>query len=604
MTRPIRIANCSGFAGDRREAIREILDGDPVDVIIGDYLAEMTIATMVARRMADRGEGYSEDLIGQLDGCLDEILERGIKLIVNAGGFDPAGLVDRIRTLSDGREARIAYLEGDDVLAKLEQLQADGHPLRNLDTGAPLSEWGYEPTSASAYLGAWGIVDALAGGADVVVCPRVTDASLLVGAAAWHHGWGREEWDRLAAAVVTGHVIECGPQATGGNFSGFQRIPGMAHPGFPIAEVEADGEAVITKNPGIGGAVTTDTVTAQLLYEIQGPIYLNPDVTVDLRQVRLTQEAPDRVRITGGRGTPPPATTKVAITAAGGWENSFYVYLCGLDIDAKAALVEAQARDVLADSEVELFRVDQIGTAQVDPETIDAATVGLRFVGRAADPKPLSGGSFFWKVHSTILAGIPGFHAEGNTTRATRPSRVMEYWPALLDVDVLEHVVIHDDGRRVPVDPVHTDVPPVVPAEDGAANPGLDAGATRRAPLGAVAEARAGDKGGNSNVGIWTSERGWPWLRSTLTTERMRALFPEAASLPITRHELPEIHSIHFVFHGLLGDGCSSNGRLDALAKSAGEFLRARELEIPVGLLEAVAEERGAPLTSGARPTR
>ena len=596
MAKPIRIANCSGFAGDRVEAIREILDGGPVDVIIGDYLAEMTIATMAARRLADRGEGYSEDLIDQLEGCLDEILERGIKLVVNAGGFDSVGLVERIRGLGGAREAKIAYLEGDDVLARLDQLQADGHRLLSLDTGAPFSEWGYEPTSASAYLGGWGIVEALRGDADIVVCPRVTDASLLVGAAAWHHGWGREDWDRLAAAVVAGHVIECGPQATGGNFSGFRYIPGMAHPGFPIAEIEADGGAVITKNAGIGGAVTTGTVTAQLLYEIQGPIYLNPDVTVDLRQVTLTQEGPDRVRIAGSRGTPPPATTKVAITAAGGWENSFYVYLCGLDIDAKAALVEAQVRDVLRDSEVELFRVQQIGTAQADPETIDAATVGLRFVGRADEPRPLSGKAFFWKVHSTILASIPGFHAEGNTTRATRPSRVMEYWPALLDVDVLEHVVVHPDGSRVPIAPVPGEAPPVVPPEEGSADPTLDEGPTERAPLGAVVEARAGDKGGNSNVGIWSNREAWPWLRSTLTTARIRELFPEAADLRITRHELADLHSVHFVFHGLLGDGCSSNGRLDALAKSAGEFLRARELEIPRRLIEAVAVERGAPV--------
>jgi Acyclic terpene utilisation family protein AtuA len=600
MNRPIRIANCSGFAGDRREAIREILDGDPVDVITGDYLAEMTIATMVARRMADKGEGYSVDLLVQLEGCLDEILERGIKLVVNAGGFDPAGLAGRIRELAGDRQVRIAYLEGDDLLGRLGQLQKEGHRLDNMDTGAPLSEWGLEPTSASAYLGAWGIVDGLAGGADVVVCPRVTDASLLVGAAAWHHEWKRDDWDRLAAAVVAGHIIECGPQATGGNFSGFERIPGMSHPGFPIAEIEENGDAVITKQPGIGGGVTTDTVTAQLLYEIQGPIYLNPDVTVDFRDVTLTQEEPDKVRVTGSHGTPPPPTTKVAITAAGGWENSFYVYLCGLSIDAKAALVEAQARDALAGSEVELFRVDRIGTARQNADTIDAATAGLRLVGRSDDPKALFPMAFYRRVHSTILASIPGFHAEGQTMRATRPSRIIEYWPALLEVDVLDHVVIHDDGSRRPVEGVETAAPPVVPAEDGAADGAADGGPTEQAPLGAIVEARSGDKGGNSNLGIWSGEQSWPWLRATLTTERMRSLFPETAGLKITRHEFPKLRSVHFVFHGFLGDGCSSNGRLDALGKSVGEFVRSRELEIPSELLRAAADERGAPVLEGA----
>jgi hypothetical protein len=590
MNEAIRIANCSGFAGDRREAMREILDGGPVDAIVGDYLAEATIASMVARRMSGRGEGYSEELLKQLDGCLDDLVEREIKLVVNAGGFDPAGLAERIRTMGGRQRPRVAHLEGDDLLGRLDQLRADGYALENLDTGAPLSEWGFEPSSASAYLGAWGIADALAGGADVVVCPRVTDASLVVGLAAWHHRWEHEDWDRLAGAVVAGHIIECGPQATGGNFSGFRRLPGMAHPGFPIAEIKASGEAVITKHPGTGGAVTTDTVTAQLVYEIQGPIYLNPDVSVDLREVTLTQEGPDRVRVAGSRGTPPPSTTKVAVTAAAAWENSFYIYLCGLDIEAKAALVEAQVRDVLADSGVDLFRFDLIGRPEADPASIEAATVAMRIVGRAAEPTALSGTSFYGRVHSTILAGIPGFHADGHQTRATRPSRVMEYWPARLEVAVLEPLVIHDDGTRAAVAPVPTAAPPVVAPEPGVARSAAAFGPVRREPLGSVVEARAGDKGGNSNVGIWTIPEAWPWLRETLTTDRMRDLFPEAAPLRITRHELPHLRGLHFVFHGLLGDGATSNGRLDALGKSVAEYLRARELDVPTRLVASVAE--------------
>lgn len=594
MSRPIRIANCSGYSGDRLEAIREILDGGDVDVIVGDYLAEVTIAGMAARRMRGRGEGFSEDLLRQLDGCLDEILDRGIKLVVNAGGFDPAGLAERLRHAPSGeRTANVAHLEGDDLLGRLDELQAAGHALESLDTGAPLSTWGHKPLSASAYLGAWGIHDALAAGAEIVVCPRVTDASLVVGAAAWWHGWDTEDWDALAQAVVAGHVIECGPQATGGNFSGFKHVPGMVHPGFPIAELAADGEVVITKHEGTGGTVTPDTVTAQLLYEIQGPIYLNPDVTVDLRGVELTQDGPDRVRITGAAGTPPPATTKLAVTAPTGWENSFNVYLCGLDIEEKAALVEAQVRDVLEGSGVELHRVEQIGTAAADPESIEAATVTLRIVGRAATPDPLKPQHFFHRVHGTILSSIPGFHAEGGTGRTTRPAPLIEYWPGRVAIAALEPVVVHDDGTRADVRVVRTAEPPEVPsldASEASATGATDApaGETVRAPLGRVAHARAGDKGGNSNVGIWAArEDAWPWLRDTLTTDRLRALFPEVAALPVTRHELPHLRAVHFVLHGSLGTGCSSNGRLDALGKSVAEFLRARELDIPAALLQA-----------------
>lgn len=594
MTDPVRIANCSGYSGDRREAIRELLDGGPLDVIVGDYLAEVTIAAMAARRLRGRGEGFSTDLLAQLDGTLDELVEREIKLVVNAGGFDPGGLAARLRELRPG--VKVAHLEGDDLLPRFDALLAAGHDLASLDTGEPIASWGHRPLSASAYLGAWGIRDALDAGADIVVCPRVTDASLVVGAAAWWHGWETEDWDRLAGAVVAGHVIECGPQATGGNFSGFTALPGMVHPGFPIAELAADGTAVITKHPGTGGAVTTDTVTAQLLYEIQGAIYLNPDVTVDLRCLELTADGPDRVLISGAVGSAPPPTTKVAVTAMTGWENSFNVYLCGLDIDAKAALVEAQIREAFAGSGAEIVQVDRVGTAAANPSTLEEATVTLRFVGRAATADPLSVGAFFARAHGTILSSIPGFHADGATGRALRPSPLVEYWPGTIEVAALEPVVVHDDGTRAAVRTVPTQ--PLVVVESDAA-PAADADDdVVRAPLGYVAHARAGDKGGNSNVGFWTHEEAWPWLRATLSDEGIRALYPEAADLEITRHEFPLLRAVHFVFHGSLGSGCSSNGRLDALGKSVAEFLRARELDIP----RALVGDRTAPVNAGAEP--
>jgi hypothetical protein len=592
VTEPIRIANCSGYAGDRREAIREILDGEPVDVIAGDYLAEVTIAGMAARRMQGRGEGYSEYLLLQLEDCLDELLARGIKLVVNAGGFDPAALAAKLRELaSPRRPARAAHLEGDDLLGRLGELQAAGHPLSNLDTGAPLSHWGHDNVlSASAYVGAWGITAALAAGADIVVCPRVTDASLIVGPAAWWHGWQATDWDRLANAVVAGHIIECGPQATGGNFSGFASVPGMTHPGFPIAEIAQDGSAVITKAPGTGGAVSTDTVTAQLLYEIQGPIYLNPDVTVDLREVRLTEVGEDRVGVGGAVGSPPPPTLKVAITAADGWENSFEVFVCGLDPDAKAELIEAQVRDVLANSGVELYRFDLIGRPAVNPETIEAATCALRIVGRASRPDPLKGPNFWMRVHSTILASIPGFHAEGSTGRGTRPSPVIHYWPALLDAAAVTAVVVHDDGTRVDVAHVETGEPPRVPSlEAGVLPPQWADAELVSVPLGRLADARAGDKGGNSNVGFWTDEETYPWFVGALSVDRMRQLYPEARELDILRHEFPYLRAVHFVIKGNLGEGCTSNGRLDALGKSVAEFLRAREIDAPRTLVEGRA---------------
>jgi hypothetical protein len=470
------------------------------------------------------------------------------------------------------------------------------------------------PRSANAYLGGWAIAAALNAGADVVICPRVTDASLVLGAGAWWHGWGPGDLDALAGAVVAGHIIECGPQATGGNFSGFSVIPGMIHPGFPIAELAGDGSAVITKHSGHGGAVTTDTVTAQLLYEIQGPLYLNPDVTVDLRTVRVEPDGcscmshgphsrPDcpvcpvgcscmsgvhRVRVSGATGLAPSPTTKVAITAVDGWENTVEAYLCGLDIDAKADLVEAQARAAIAGSGVRLHRVDRIGTAGVDPESIEAATVTLRFVGRADDPEPLAPNRFFRALASTILASVPGFHCDSHHPRATKPSPVVAYWPGLVSCAVLQEVAVLDDGTRVEVPHPHRAEVPALDSDPAPDPP--PAGETVRVPLGRVAHARSGDKGGNSNVGIWVRPSAWEWLRAELSEARFRQLFRESAGLPVSRHEFPLLGAVHFVVHGNLGTGGSSNGRLDALGKSVGEYLRVRHVDVPLALLAGEVE--------------
>ncbi|MGQ0465007.1 MAG: acyclic terpene utilization AtuA family protein [Sporichthyaceae bacterium] len=587
MTRnPIRIGNCSGFNGDRRSAIREILDGDPVDVVVGDYLAEVTLAGMVSRVASGKGRAWSEEFLVQLDGSLADVLDRGIKLVVDAGAFDPAGLAGEVRKLAAelGRTANVAHVEGDNLLDRLDELTAAGETFPSLDTGEPLSAWGLKPSSANAYLGGWGIVEALRSGADVVICGRVTDASLVVGPAAWWHGWGPDDFDALAGAVVAGHVIECGPQATGGNFSGFAAVPGMLHPGFPIAEIAADGSCVITKHANAGGAVTTDTVKAQLLYEIQGPIYLNPDVTVDLRPVCVEAAGPDRVRVSGTKGLAPASTTKVAITAFAGYENSIEAYLCGLDIEAKAELVLAQTTLALADSGIEFHRIDRLGTAGVDPASLEEATVTLRIVGRSADADSLAPPRFFRAMASGILGSIPGFHCESHHLRFTRPSPVVEYWPGIVSIAALPHVAVLDDGTRVvPVEPSTRAAPPTVGADE--APPPVDAGPCLRRPLGRVAHARSGDKGGNSNVGIWVAPEAYEWLRSELSEVRFRQLFPESEGLRVTRHEFPNLSAVHFVVHGNLGTGASSNGRLDALGKSVGEYLRARHLDVPIAFL-------------------
>ncbi|WP_328616707.1 DUF1446 domain-containing protein [Amycolatopsis sp. NBC_00355] len=579
--RAIRIGTFSGYLGDRFTALAEALEGDPVDVLAGDYLAEITLAMLAERHRRDPSRGYVEYFLDQLRPHLATLAERGVKVVTNAGGFHPAGLAGAVRAAAAeaGVTLSVAHVEGDNLLAVLDELAAT-HPLTHLDTGRPLSTWGTTPIAANAYLGGHGIAAALAGGADVVVCGRVTDASLAAGPAAWWHGWDAGDWDRLAGAVVAGHVIECGPQAVGGNFSGFTGVPGMAKPGFPIAEIAADGGSVITKHTRDGGTVTVDTVTAQLVYEIQGPRYLNPDVTAHLDDVRLTPAGPDRVAIAGVTGSPPPPTTKVAVFGQIGFSVVNTVYVTGLDIDAKIALLREQLGR--ADS-VELD-VTRIGVPAEDPGSQWDATAAVRIMATSRDREPLERFGLARRIGSLYLQSIPGFFHDGGGELAVRPRPRIDYWPAVLDAGVVPHRVVFADGPTRDVAPASQTSIVDQPAHP---EPAEEPAGTRLVPLGTVAHARSGDKGGNCNLGVWTADPdAWPWLRRTLSTARLRELLPETADLEIVRHEFPHLRAVHFVLRGLLGTGGSANLRVDQVGKAVGEYLRARLVPVPEELLK------------------
>jgi hypothetical protein len=584
--RPVRIANFSGYLGDRYSAFDEVMAGDPVDVLMGDYLAEITLASFAARYRANVSSGYADSFIEQLRPHVAAIAARGCKVVTNAGGFNPAGLARALEALFSkaGVALRVAYVEGDSVLERLDELQASGHALEHLDTGAPLSSWGFEPIAANAYLGAWGIAAALHASADVVVCGRVTDASLTLGPAAWWHDWPADAWDELAGAVVAGHIIECGPHAVGGNFSGFATIPGVLHPGFPIAEIAADGSSVITKHARDGGAVTVDTVTAQLVYEIQGPLYLNPDVIADIGSVRLESIAPDRVRVYGVKGSPPPPTTKVAIFALIGYQIVSTVFVTGLGIDAKIEMLREQVRGMLAGGAIEELTITPLGRAAPDPATQWEATVPVRIMATSREREPLEQANFANKLSSLYLCSIPGFYQDTGAQRMVHPQPRIQYWPAILPMDALEH--------RAVLDGLQITIPPPAATTSAFTQPRhpeptqMLPGETRRVPLGTLAFARSGDKGANSNVGIWVpDERAWPWLRDALSTRAIRELVSEARALEIVRHEFPHLRAVHFVFRGYLGSGGSSNLRPDQVGKAVGEYILAKEVDVPVALL-------------------
>jgi hypothetical protein len=556
----VRIGNCSGFYGDRHSAMREMLTGGDLDYVTGDYLAELTMLILARDRAKSPDRGYAKTFLTQLEECLGTALDKGVRIVTNAGGLNPAGLAAAVRALADrlGLDAKVAHVEGDDLVGRADEL----------GFGSPLA--------ANAYLGAWGIVDCLNAGADVVVTGRVTDASVIVGPAAAHFGWSRTDYDALAGAVAAGHVIECGVQATGGNYAFFTEVPDLTHSGFPIAEIDADGSSVITKHPGTGGLVSVDTVTAQLLYEIGGARYANPDVTLRVDSLSLDDEGPDRVRISGVRGEPPPPTLKVSLNAVGGFRNAMTFVLTGLDIDAKADLVRRQLEANLtvkpAELEWTLARTDH-----PDADTEEAASALLRCVVR--DPDPANVGRHFSSAAVELaLASYPGF----TTTAPPGDGQVYGvFTPGYVDAGEVPHIAVHADGTRTQI-PAATETKVLEPVGPFALPEPMPFGETRRAPLGLVAGARSGDKGGNANVGVWvrTGEQ-WRWLAHTLTVERLRALLPETADLVVTRHLLPNLRAVNFVIEGILGKGVAHQARFDPQAKGLGEWLRARHIDIP-----------------------
>jgi hypothetical protein len=562
----IRIGNCSGFYGDRFSAMREMLDGGELDVLTGDYLAELTMLILGRDRLKNADLGYAKTFLRQVEDCLSTAVDRGVRIVVNAGGLNPAGLTARLRELAGrlGVTARFGYVEGDDLTARAGEL----------GLGTPLT--------ANAYLGAWGIARCLSAGADVVVTGRVTDASLTVGPAAAHFGWGPEDYDRLAGAVAAGHVIECGAQATGGNYSFFTEIAELTRPGFPIAEIHRDGSSVITKHAGTGGAVSVDTVTAQLVYEIAGARYAGPDVTTRLDTLDLAQDGPDRVRITGVLGEPPPPTLKVSLNAIGGFRNEMAFILTGLDIEAKAALVRAQFAAGLSTKPAELTwtlaRLDR-----PDAETEEQASAILRCVARDRDAGVV-GRAFADVAVELALASYPGFAL----TSSPGPGSVYGVFAAgAVDPAEVPHVAVLPDGTRVDIAP-GGDTRALEDVAEPELPPPLATGPARRVPLGTIAAARSGDKGGNANIGVWVrTDEQWRWLAGALTVERLRQMLPEVADLPISRTVLPKLRAVNFVVEGILGQGVAYQARFDPQAKGLGEWLRSRQIAVPEELLTA-----------------
>lgn len=590
MKRPIRIANFSGAAGDYFEALHDAVHGDPVDVLVGDYLAEIAFG-LVLQRAVEAGDPasvqqeFSFDIfLRQIVPELKAIAEKGLKVVTNAGAFNPQGMADRLREAIAGAgvDLKVAVVTGDDLLPRVQELAAEGQ-LANLDTGRPLGNLSGRIIAANAYLGGWGIAAALEAGADIVITGRVTDASLTMGPAAWWHGWPKEDFDAVAGGIAAGHIIECGPQASGGNFSGFQDLGDVLRLGFPIAEIEADGSFVVTKQAAAEGFVSPDTVTAQLLYEIQGPGYLNPDAVLRIDSLSIEQVGKDRVRVSAIKGAKPPATTKVGCFYLDGWRMVMIVYVTGLDWRAKVEWIRRQMAGITGKLDLDEYHFEPLGQPIERPANQGEATMVVRIAAAAQELEEIE--KLVGGFTSLGLGSIPGYTGEFGHLISPR----MEYWPGLAEQRECQHRVTLEDGTCMVIDLPETDPGTVTsgtPAVPAPYDPG-QFGKTIAAPLGDVIHARSGDKGGDASLGVWCkAPAAYEWLVAFLTGERLHPLMGLAESVRVDAFPLPNIHGILFVLRGHFGRSGTSNIMLDQIGKGLGEFLRACEVDIPVAFLE------------------
>lgn len=443
--RTVRVASGQGFWGDWQEAPKLQVRHGPVDYLMLDYLAEITMSIMQKQRKRDPSAGFARDFVDLVLELAPDLVDRGVRILTNAGGVNPEAcreaLVDGLRGIDTGRPLRIATVHGDGLMERLDTLLADGHELRNMETGEPLSSIRDRVYSANAYIGAAPLLEALEREADIVITGRSTDTALTYGALAHEFGWATDDWDRLAAGVVAGHINECGAQAAGGNTLLDWRGVDLVRPGYPIIEASADGSFVVTKHPDLGGRVTWATVTEQLVYEMGDPEeYITPDCVADFSSIRLADLGDDRVRIHGVRGRPRTDRLKVSIAYHAGWKATGTLTYAWPDALAKARRADEILRGRLDDLGLAFdeIRTEFVGagacTGRVPEFADDLPEVELRVGVRAADRAPVD--RFTREIAPLILAGPPS--VTGFAGGRPRVQEVMAYWPALIERDAVE----------------------------------------------------------------------------------------------------------------------------------------------------------------------
>ena len=582
----IKIANCSGFYGDKLSAAKDLVEGGPIDVLTGDYLAELTMTILYGQKL-QRGEdkGYVGTFLKQVKEIAKTCDEKNIKIVTKAGGLNTKSMATEIQKILEEQavEMKVAYIDGDDLMPEMSNLIGSGEEFVNIDKNTSLKNSGYTPLTSNVYLGAWGIKEALDNGADIVVCPRVTDAAVVIGPAAWKYNWDRNNYDALAGALAAGHIIECGCQATGGNYAFFKEVLDFDNVGYPIAEIYEDGSFNITKHPGTGGLVSKGTVTAQLLYEISSPAYVNPDVIAHFDTLKIEEVEKDKVHVSGCRGSSPPKDHKVCINLAGGNRNGMEIILTGMDIEDKAKVFtdtlfnSVGGKDQFDEVFIELHRTDK-----ENPSTNEEAMASLVISVKSMNQE-LVGRLFSAKIIELALANIPGFFAQ-TSPKSSGP--VIVYWPALINSKYIKERV-HVDGKEIEIIPTsQLGLEEIYYQREPIEIDDIKSSSHSEIFFGDLFGTRSGDKGGCANLGVWAKNNTtFSFLYNFLTIEKIKELMPDLSKYEIERFELPNINSLNFYIHDILQDGVSSNNRKDSQAKSLGEYLRAKKILVPNEIL-------------------
>lgn len=590
MKKGIVIANASGFWGDEIDAIERQVHGGPIDYLTMDYLAEITMIILARQKAKDPKAGYARDFVTAISRVLHPIAEKGITVIANAGGMNPVACAEAMEALikEERLDLPVAVVDGDDLMPRLGELAAQGQPLAHMDNGKPLDAVLERVVSANAYLGARPIVAALEKGARIVITGRTYDAASVVAPMVFEFGWGWEDYDRLASALLAGHLIECGTQSTGGNYTRWQEVPTFSNMGYPVVEAYADGSFVLTKHPNTGGLVNTLTAKEQILYEIGDPrFYMSPDVIADFTSFHMLEEGPDRVRFHGVKGRKPTPSLKVSITYENGFKVAAMLVVSGPEVLAKAQKFAEMFWERVGDG-FSKKRTDFVGYSACWGDSAAPPSnpneIILRFAAHAYDKAPLQRMSR--EVAGLVLSGPPGVTVFGGRPAVTP---AYGFWPALISRQkVTARLLFRNEETLFNCEAAEADIPVSLPEDGTEAREGLSGGERIRVPLSLLAHARSGDKGDICNIGVAAYKpEFYPELLRELTPDRVATHFRSQLREEVQRYRLDNLHAVNFILKGALDDGGTTSLLLDNQGKTLSQALLAMEIDVDKSLLEA-----------------